>query len=82
MTGSPARVDVWPVNADAVRLFLACATQWRYAPMSGERLGLDYGGVRAAAAMMRIRPSPDLFGRLREMEREALTALGDSRTGR
>ena len=63
-------------NWAAVRLFVACATQWRFAGMNGVRTGLDYAGVEAAARMAGIEVTGDLFDRLRIMERTALAASG------
>lgn len=39
---------------DAVRLYLASQTQWRYAGMNGVRTGLDYAGVEAARRNLRL----------------------------
>lgn len=39
---------VLPECWDAVRLYLASQTQWRYAGMSGVRVGLEYAGVEVA----------------------------------
>ena len=44
-----------PANWDAVRLFVAVQTQWRYAGMSGVPTGLDYAGCRAVAAGLGLR---------------------------
>ena len=62
---------MFPENAAAARLFLACGTQWRFAALSGRLLGLDYAGAQAAARFMALEPSPELFDKLRFMEAEA-----------
>lgn len=62
---------MFPENADAARLFLACGTQWRFTALSGHLLGLDYAGAQAAARFMALKHSPDLFDKLRFMEAEA-----------
>jgi hypothetical protein len=66
-------------NWQALRLFHASLTQWRHAGLSGMPSGLDYPGVEAAARMAAIDVTPDLFRRLRVMERAALAALEESR---
>lgn len=58
-----------------VQLFTACASQWRHAGFSGLPVGLDYAGVRAAAAMMGLEVTPKLFAGLRIMEAEAAAVL-------
>jgi Phage related hypothetical protein (DUF1799) len=66
--------DVEPDNWDAVRVFLACDTQWRVGPM-GVVLGLDYAGMEAAMRMMGMPCTPALFAQLRTLEIGALNAL-------
>lgn len=56
-------------------MFLRLRTQWRTS-MAGPT-GLDYAGVRAALAMMRVRVSPVLFEDLQTMEAAALAAMHD-----
>lgn len=69
---------MFPENADAARLFLACGTQWRFAGMSGHLLGLDYAGAQAAARFMALEHSPELFDKLRVMEAEARRLVNSS----
>jgi len=64
-----------PENWEALQVFLACQTQWRYAGMTGVRTGLDY---TALDVVMRIRQTQDLqdaLWRIQEIERAALNAL-------
>lgn len=56
-----------------MQLFLRLRTQWRVG-MRGP-IGLDYAGVRAALAMMRVRATPSLFEDLQTMEAAALSAM-------
>lgn len=65
---------VFPENWPAVRVFCAAATQWRLGPAG--LAGFDYNGVRAAAAGIGVRWR-DIFGRLRLMESEVLTAQAE-----
>lgn len=44
---------LWPENVPALALFNAVSTQWR--TDFGHRTGLDYAGVRAAPAFLRIK---------------------------
>ena len=67
--------QIWPVNAPAVRLALACATQWRWCPHSGEPLGLIYEGVDRAARWLGLDMDADLFGRLAIIEEELIRLL-------
>ena len=55
----PGDVCIWPDNASAARLFVACATQWQFG-WAGDVLDLDYTGVRTAADLMQIDATPDL----------------------
>lgn len=70
---------VWPENWDAVCLFLACGTQWRFAGMTGVPTGLDYGGLQISAAAMALDLGQDLFGKIRIMEGEALAVFAEKR---
>lgn len=66
-------LEVWPENVDAVLVFFAVATQWKYAGMSGQRTGLDYPAVRlACAAHAPGSPWRDVFLRVQVLERETL----------
>lgn len=64
--------DIWicPEQWDAVRLFQACATQWRYAGATGEIIGLDYAGV--GVVISRLHFPDEAFAGLQVMESEAL----------
>lgn len=70
--GGPFRV--WRSNWDAALCFLACATQWRLAPMGGV-LGLDYCGVEVVMRQRKVADSSLMFGRLQAMESAALGVL-------
>lgn len=65
-------VEVWPDNADAVRLFVAMATQWRMG--SGGPVGLDYGIVPQLARHLGLRKRRlrAAFNGLQVMEAAAL----------
>lgn len=59
----------------ALSLFAACMTQWRFAGATGVPTGLDYGAVEAAARMMALPVTPQLFADLRQVEAGALEEL-------
>lgn len=61
---------VWPENWDAVRVFTACATQWRIS--AGHRTGLDYAALYAVIQMLGITANEDLLARIQVLEAEAL----------
>lgn len=68
---------------DAVRLFLACGTQWRMTAVSGLgggavfRTGLDYPAVQSTAAALSIQWNADTLSDLQEIEQAALSAWTD-----
>lgn len=78
----PDLLALHPANAPAVALFVACATQWRLAGLDALPVGLDYAGLRAAAAMMDLAMSPSLFRDVQIMEGAALGVLLQRRPGR
>lgn len=61
---------VWPENWNAVRVFTACATQWRVS--AARRTGLDYAAVYAVISMLGIEANEDLLARIQVLEAEAL----------
>lgn len=73
----PEICQVLPENWPAVKLFLMCSTQWRYAGMTGVPTGLDYTGVHAAMQMQGVEDPADTFERLRTIESAALDALSE-----
>jgi len=72
-TAARESFPVLPENWDALTVFIAVQTQWRYGP-SGHLTGLDYSGCRAAARAMGLKWRK-VFGNLREMESAALEAV-------
>ena len=67
--------EIGPEEWDAVRLFFSLGTQWIVHPMTGVRLGLNYGVVPPTADMADIAMTPQLFDDLRVMEGAALAAF-------
>ena len=56
-------------------LFLALQTQWRIQPMTGQRIGIDYGAIAPTAAASAITMSPQIFADLQAMENAAMAAM-------
>ncbi len=71
-------VEVWPCMKDAVALFFAMSTQWRWVgSMAGAmRTGLDYTPLPAVAGSLGIAVTADVLGDLRTMEHEAVKEWG------
>lgn len=65
-------------NWDALRLFLASATQWRTAGMAGVVTGLDYTAVHLVAHALKLRFAA-VFEDLHVMECAAVEALLERR---
>lgn len=72
-------VMVWPDCLPAIRLFAACGTQWRWAPVGygACAVGLDYTAVAATADWLGLDRTPHLLDDLRQLEAGALEALRD-----
>jgi hypothetical protein len=71
------RAKVWPDMIEAVGLFLAMTTQWRWtgAGMAGMfRTGLDYGVLNRTAENINVEMTPGLFADIRSLEAAALSA--------
>lgn len=64
---------VLPDNWDALTLFLAGDSQWRYA--GSVPVALDYAGVEAAARLADIPVRPDLFRQLKMIEAAAVAEM-------
>lgn len=60
-----------------MRLFMACATQWRRAGSAGVPVGLDYPAVRATADWLGIAATPQLLDDLRYLEAGALEGFAE-----
>lgn len=70
-----AAFDVFPENWDALNIFLACSTQWRYRaiPNGSMPSGLEYASVQA---VMQLHEAPrDVFAQVQVMEFAALKIL-------
>lgn len=66
----PKDCNVWEENAEAVKIFLYCSTQWRVGP---ERpYGLDYNTVFSMMDLYNAKDKQSVMEDVRIMEREAL----------
>lgn len=67
-------LEIWPDMADAVSLFFAMATQWRWCGgMAGAfRTGLDYGPLATIAGSIGVQITPEVLSDLRAMEAAAV----------
>lgn len=75
-------VPIWPDMREAVALFFALSTQWRWtgAGMAGAfRTGLDYAVLEPTARAAGLVMTPGLFDDIRTLEREALTVWSRKR---
>lgn len=81
--GERCTFHVEPENRDTVRLYLGLETQWRIESavlakcVLLRRHGIDYAAVAPAAAGMGIALTPEIWGGLRIMEREALVLYAE-----
>lgn len=74
-------VEVMLANADPMRAWLACATQWRCAVgVAGlVWLGLDYAAVDVVLARGSFADPDAVFADVQLMEDEALATFGEAR---
>ena len=69
--------ELWPENAEPLRVFMRLQTQWRYGPAGPT--GLDYAGVRVALEWLGVKVSPALFEDVQLMESATLKILAEAR---
>lgn len=60
-----------PENTEAVQVFLAAQTQWRYAGTGG-RTGLDYAALRTVMDLHQITEPRAVFEQVQVLERALL----------
>lgn len=73
---------VWPCNWTAVRVFVACETQWRQLPSAAGllQLGLDYTALDVVMRRLHVSdPDGAIFAQVQEMEAAALSAFNEGR---
>lgn len=72
--------EVALANADTIRAWLACATQWRVLAGAGAAiwLGLDYAGVDVVLRRLGLADPDAVFADLQLMEGEALSTFGEA----
>ena len=63
-------------NWEAFEVFINCSTQWRViSGMATVMQGLDYTSVESVMRMMGIKNKPEIFQKLRLIERGALAEM-------
>lgn len=70
----PEDLEVWIENEDALEVFLAMVTQWRYAPFGGI-VGMDYPSLNSVMDMLCIESRKEMFYFIRLMESAALEVI-------
>jgi hypothetical protein len=65
----PLHRPLWP----HLELFMACERSWRYPPMGGPPIGLDWSQVRPLAEGLGVAWNRETIDRLQAMEHEAAT---------
>lgn len=70
-------IPVWPENWQALEVFLACSTQWRYITGYGGVVcqGLDYPAVESILRLLKIDNGCEMLNALQVMEIAALPVL-------
>jgi Phage related hypothetical protein (DUF1799) len=69
-------IEVPRDEQDALALFLALGTQWKWHPMIPVRTGFDYASIAPVATATGIALTPSLFADLQIMEQAALVEFG------
>jgi len=64
--------SVLPENVEAVRIFCAVSTQWRW--IESQRIGLMYNELLAVIQLYNVNDPIDCFERVQIMEAEVLLA--------
>lgn len=72
---SAFEIEIAPDEEEAVALFMALDTQWRFHPLAGVRTGLDYAAIGPTASMLGLSMNAGLFADIRLMEGAAMRAL-------
>lgn len=67
--------ELFAENEQAFEVFTACATQWRYAGMSGQALGLDYPALQSVMQMLEVDNQSAVFQQVRLIESGALSVM-------
>lgn len=68
-----------PENEAAGRAFLACQHQWRRDAFSGDLLGLDMAGVKAALELAGLTLTPEDYTKLQLIEQEYMKGNAEVR---
>ena len=80
MRREPQDFEVYEENAPVLEFFLRLQTQWRISPM-GQRVGLDYQGVLAAASLMSVDLTGEMFQDLQILEMATINEMVNNGPG-
>lgn len=70
----PEPFEVYEENEQAIDVFLAASTQWKF-NAAGHPIGLDYQGVQALLSLYEIQNKKQVFLDMQIMERTVLKEL-------
>lgn len=66
--------EIFPENWEALTIFLACRTQWRFGHQ-GAAAGIDYPSLAMLLRLYRVKDRRDVFERVQIMEGAVLEIL-------
>ena len=70
----PNDLALYSKNWDAISFFVRVQTQWTVSGM-GQRIGFNYPGLMAAAELLGVDFTPELFDQIQTMELAALKEM-------
>lgn len=71
-------VPFFPDMFESWEMFLAMATQWKYAP-NGKPVGIDYNSFHTVAKIYKIDDEETAFNDLRIMEQHAIAIISNQK---
>lgn len=72
--GEPEHYEIWPEHKDAYLVFVAVYHQWRYPPLGGKPIGLEYTALRCEIEIMFPEKQREIWQQVKHIERGALSA--------
>lgn len=70
-------IEIGEEDGNVVALFMSLDTQWRVHPMTGSRLGIDYGAIKPTAELFGLSIDAGIMADLRVMEIAALNEYAE-----
>lgn len=77
-------LEIWDINAMALRVFLDMTTQWRVTSLATieravlRRTGLDYSALEGVMRLRRVRKRRRVFEQVRVLEAAAIEAFDEA----